>query len=238
MVKRFQEKGYPLGLISQHRASIRKQNLDLKLDKRRKRGGDCKNRIPLVTTCTNWSNKIASIINKHWPIIQQSHKNIKEFQDRPLLSYRRSSNLCDKLVKSDVGPRSQKVQTFLSKPRKGSFPCLSCVNCNYMQKGENFIHPMTGISFRINHFYTCNSTYVVYALICPCKIIYIGETKYDIKTRITQHRYSIRKKRHDLQVPKHYCEYNHQERDLKFMMLDQIPTRRRGGFNTCIMNNE
>lgn len=212
MVKRFQNRGYPSNLIK-HRASIKNDSC-----RRDKREGGPKNRIPLITTYTNWSNKIAIIINRHWSIVQQSHTNIREFQDRPLLSYRRFNNLRDKLDKSDVGPINQKVQTFLSKPRKGSFPCLSCVNCNYMQKGENLTHPMTGVSFRINYFVTC-----------PCKMVYIGETKNDIKTRINQHRYSIRKNRLDLPVPKHFCECNHHERDLKFMVIEHIPLRRRGG---------
>lgn len=225
MVKRFQSRGYPSSLIKQHRSNI-KNSAGYRRDKR---GVDSKTRIPLITTYTNWSSQIASIINKDWPIVQQSHNVIKEFQDRPLLSYRRPNNLWDKLVKSDVGIKNLKTQTFLSKPRKGSFPCLSCVNCNYMNKGENFIHHLTGTSFRINHFLTCNSSYVIYALICPCKLVYIGETKNDIKTRINQHRYSIRKKRLDLPVPKHFSEHNHHEKDLKFMVIDHIPLNRRGG---------
>lgn len=226
MVRRFKERGYPSNLVKQHRTHVQ-SNTSLSDRIRKKRS--VSQRIPLVTTYTNWSNRIAGIVNKYWPIIQRCHSMITEFQDRPLMSYRRPANLRDKLVKSDVGLKGQKTQTFIGKPRLGSFPCLACVNCQYMQKGEKFTHPLTGITSKINFFLTCNSSYVVYALWCPCKMVYIGETKNDIKTRINQHRYSIRKKRLDLPVPKHFCEMDHREKDLRFMVLDHIPTQRRGG---------
>lgn len=50
-----------------------------------------------------------------------------------------------------------------------------------------------------------------------------------MKTRLNQHRYSIRKKRLDLPVSKHFVDANHSERDLKFMILDHIPIQRTGG---------
>lgn len=84
-------------------------------------------------------------MNKHWDILKTIHSDIDEFSERPLLSYRRPPNLADKLVKSYVGPKQGKKQTFLSKARTGSFPCLSCVNCSYMAKVNPLLTPERGL---------------------------------------------------------------------------------------------
>lgn len=118
---------------------------------------------------------------------------------------------------------------FLTKPRLGCFLCLACVNCKLMKKGESFKHPGTGISYKIRHFLTCKATFIVYVLWCPWGLIYDGETKNYLKTRLNQHHYSIRKGRKDLPVPKHFLEAGHSECEISFMIVDHIPKHRRGG---------
>lgn len=145
------------------------------------------------------------------------------------MSYLRPPNLYDQLVKSDVGARSMKKQLYLSKPKTGLFPCLNCISCGYMLKGEKCKHTKTGRIYKINFYLTCNSNHIIYLLWCPCQQLYVGETRNDIKTRLNQHCYSIRKKRMDLPVSKHFVEANHSEQDLKFMIIDHIPVQRTGG---------
>lgn len=98
-----------------------------------------------------------------------------------------------------------------------------------MAKGESFTHPKINHTYQINHYLTCSSTYVIYVLWCPCRLLYVGETRDDMHTCLNQHRYSIRKGCLDLPVSKHFTEAKHLEKDLKFIMIDHIPTQRRGG---------
>lgn len=226
MVTKFKERGYPHTLIELHKKTVRGLKREEALRSKTKKG---QSRIPFISTYCDWSERIGRVINKHWYIVQNCHSNIKEFMDRPLLSYRRPTNLHDRLVNSDVGPLSTKKQTFLTVSKKGSFPCLSCISCNYMAKGDSFVHPKTNKRYKIKFYLTCNSNYVIYVLWCPCDLLYVGETRNDMKTRLNQHRYSIRKKRLDLPVSKHFLDANHSERDLKFMILDHIPVQRTGG---------
>lgn len=88
---------------------------------------------------------------------------------------------------------------------------LTCMNCTDMCKSESFVHPTTGRFYKKikKKVLACDSSYVFYILWCPCKLLYVGETKNDIKTRINQHCYSIRKKCPDLSVPKHFMEADH-----------------------------
>ncbi|CAJ0933968.1 unnamed protein product, partial [Ranitomeya imitator] len=107
-----------------------------------------------------------------------------------------------------------------------------------MVKGPTFIHPQTGKMYRINEYLTCSSAYVIYLLMCPCKLWYIGETTCEFKVRMNQHRYSIRKKRTDLPVPKHFLEFNHTEKDLKCKIIDAVPAQRRGGDRELILKKK
>lgn len=57
----------------------------------------------------------------------------------------------------------------------------------------------------------------------------LGETTHDLRTRLNNHRYSIRKKRMDLPVSKHFSERGHGEWDLRCMVLDGVPPLKKGG---------
>lgn len=96
-------------------------------------------------------------------------------------------------------------------------------------KGEEFKHPGNGTSYRLKHYLTCMSEWIIYILWSPCNLIYVGETTCDLKTRLNNHRYSIRKKRMDLPVSKHCSEKGHSEWDIRYMILDFVPPLRRGG---------
>lgn len=124
-----------------------------------------------------------------------------------------------------TGPKQQ----YFGTRRMGTFPCLNCINCKLIEKGDCFVHPGNDKKFQINNYYTCTSEWIVYILWCPCKLIYVGETKCDLKTRLNNHRYTIRKQRLDLPVPKHFSELGHNEWDLRCMIIDSVPPLRRGG---------
>lgn len=227
MTKSFQERGYPDTILKRQRNRV--ENMDrTSLFTKRTRSKN-KKRIPLVTVFSENSHKIKQIIGKHWPIVKNSMSHIEDFKYIPMMAYRRPPNLRDKLVHTDIGSQKTNVSTFLFNKKKGCFRCRRCINCKYMQQGEQFVDPHTGRPHRINHFLTCDSAYVVYILWCPCSLLYIGETSLDFKTRMNQHRYTIRKKKLDLPVSKHFTENDHHEGDLKCMIVDHIPVPRRGG---------
>lgn len=47
-------------------------------------------------------------------------------------------------------------------------------------------------TFKIKDLITCNSTYVVYALQCPCSLMNIGCTKHTVGKRVSDHSVSRR----------------------------------------------
>ncbi|OCT61353.1 hypothetical protein XELAEV_18047377mg [Xenopus laevis] len=94
------------------------------------------------------------------------------------------------------------------------FPCLSCNQCSCVNKSVVFHHPLTGRNYPFKGHLTCLSKFVK-------------------KTRISQHRSTIRRSNTKLPVSKHYVEKGHSE--LKFMVLEEVSPLRRGGDHKLLL---
>lgn len=57
---------------------------------------------------------------------------------------------------------------------------------------DKFSSTVNNRSFDIKQCITCNSTHVVYALKCPCGLIYIGRTKRKLRVRIAEHIHNVK----------------------------------------------
>lgn len=165
MCRKFQDRGYPRRLVEKHKNRVLHNIREESGERHDKQTG---RRIPFVATYCETSPRIAKIINKYWPILQQTYSDIEDFQNRPIMSYRRAQNLKDRLVKTLVPSTGKRRQLTLGKLRNGSFQCLNCVNCAQMHKGEVFVHPGTGVEYKLRHHMTCTTEWVVYAMWCPC----------------------------------------------------------------------
>lgn len=236
MGTKFTQRGYPKKLVSTQMNKVRALDRASTLQTNKSEITKTQTkRIPFISTFSEASPAVAKIIRKHWPILTNSFPKIEGFHIPPLMSYRRSSNLKDRLVKTCTPGPTRGQQRFIGKPKVGCFPCLNCISCPLMSKGDTFTHPHTAEQYKIKQYLTCTTDWVVYVLWCPCGLLYVGETKNEFKTRLNNHRYSIRKARNDLPVPKHFSESKHTERDIKFMLLQHIPPPNRGGDRLTIL---
>ncbi|CAJ0931127.1 unnamed protein product [Ranitomeya imitator] len=218
METRFTQRGYPKRLLYDCR-----QRLGSSDDK------VFTHRIPFVHTFHPFAYKLHRKIRKHWSLLQTSYPDIPEFRTPFLPCFRKPSNLRNKLVRADMGS-IQRVprQVFLQTQRKGTFPCLKCSQCANVLKGPRISHPLTGTDIPIRGFFTCDSQYVVYAIKCPCGQIYVGETTQAVKDRISQHKSDIRCGKTHLPVPNHFHQAGHTIAQLRFLVLEQIFSNRRG----------
>ncbi|CAJ0931129.1 unnamed protein product, partial [Ranitomeya imitator] len=219
METRFTQRGYPKRLLYDCR-----QRLGSSDDK------VFTHRIPFVHTFHPFAYKLHRKIRKHWSLLQTSYPDIPEFRTPFLPCFRKPSNLRNKLVRADMGS-IQRVprQVFLQTQRKGTFTCLKCSQCANVLKGPRISHPLTGTDIPIRGFFTCDSQYVVYAIKCPCGQIYVGETTQAVKDRISQHKSDIRCGKTHLPVPNHFHQAGHTIAQLRFLVLEQIFSNRRGG---------
>ncbi|XP_073398705.1 uncharacterized protein [Dendrobates tinctorius] len=135
MTRKFTERGYPDKLITESKSMVGHFEKSNKSDKR----------IPFVNTYHPYSRKIQTTINKHWGLLSRSYPEIEEFQKPFLPCYRRPRNLKHNLVRADIGSNIKiPRQMFLQTQKQGTFPCLSCLQCNNIQKGGQIFHPQTG----------------------------------------------------------------------------------------------
>ncbi|KAE8625392.1 hypothetical protein XENTR_v10006256 [Xenopus tropicalis] len=94
--------------------------------------------------------------------------------------------------------------------------------------GRVFQYPTTGEKFKLRGHFTCLSQYMVYAIICPCKKIYVGETVQKVKSRISQHKSTINVGDNILPLSKHFREHGHTPEQLSYTVLEGVPPQKRG----------
>ncbi|CAJ0955832.1 unnamed protein product [Ranitomeya imitator] len=75
--------------------------------------------------------------------------------------------------------------------------------CSNIIKGDSFTHPHSGKRFSIKGHFTCNTTFVVYLIKCPCGLGYV--------------------------VPAHFIQNNHTVAQLRYQVIEHVPLARRGG---------
>ncbi|XP_077137278.1 uncharacterized protein LOC143799794 [Ranitomeya variabilis] len=86
-------------------------------------------------------------------------------------------------------------------------------------------------------YFNCKSRNLVYALICPCRKVYVGQTTQELRKRIQQHFSNISMAKADkakgktlTSVATHYLdEHNSQLVDTKILGLEGVQTNIRGG---------
>lgn len=187
-----------------------------------------KPRLCFSTRYSPTAGKIKHVIKKHWRILQ-SDPSLKEIcAEPPRFTFKRARNIRDRLVHSDM--KVSNPTTWLSNPPIGFYKCGHCAQCSNSTNAKHFSHPMTGKSFSINSFINCNSTHVIYLLKCPCGLVYIGQTKRQLKIRISEHKTAIRTKNATYAMARHYMEANHgSPASLKFWGIEKISLPPRGG---------
>ncbi|OCT92622.1 hypothetical protein XELAEV_18015679mg [Xenopus laevis] len=127
------------------------------------------------------------------------------------MSHRRGKTIGSAKTSAQIKKKVKQPQIFLGTRTVAMFPCYDCNQCPFVLKGKDFVHPTTGYTVHLQNNFTCISKYAIYALVCPCGLIYIGETTQMIKSRILQHRSSINLDQ------------------LKFMVLETVPPMKGGG---------
>ncbi|OCT92490.1 hypothetical protein XELAEV_18015546mg [Xenopus laevis] len=137
----------------------------------------------------------------------------------PLLKGAKCYTAANKGVVKEVNPPQKGTQRFLGKPKVGTYACLSCNCCSSIIKGDAMRHPTQGTPVKLKHYATCDTSSVVYLLKCPSGLVYIGQTKRPIKTRIKEHMGNIRNFKKgtatDTTVSRHFNSAYHNQSQLR-----------------------
>ncbi|XP_029454272.1 uncharacterized protein LOC115089946 [Rhinatrema bivittatum] len=184
-------------------------------------------RLVCVLPYTQRTQKIQEIILQHWHVLT-FHESL---QNRPLFARTRGRNLRDILVHSD----SYQTDT---EPTPGQYRCQGCSVCKHVLETKSFQHPTMPYKQVLSRHFDCSTDRVIYAILCPCQKLYIGQTKLSICTRIIQHRSCIHTGKIESPLVKHWQDCGHTEDQLKFCILQQRPNRRGGHISQDLRQTE
>ena len=112
----------------------------------------------------------------------------------------------------------------------GFYKCNTCKACKHSTNVRTIEIPHSTRKQTITKLETCNSTYCVYCLICPCNLWYIGSTIHTAKKRVLEHMRAIKNEDRQYPVARHFQEKHQSNPDqLSFFVVDSIPITPRGG---------
>ena len=146
----------------------------------------------------------------------------------PMVAYRRAKNLRDKLIKAKVPTppplREQRKLFGMKKCNK-----FTCETCPFVKTGNKFTNTYNNTTVKINSSLDCNSTNVVYCIICNkpgCNKIYIGQSQRELKTRFNEHKASVRKKSPNV-IGQHFSSTGHSLDNVQITAIEKVFTKGR-----------
>lgn len=141
------------------------------------------------------------------------------------------------LLKKPIEPNSNWLTDM---PRtRGMHPCGHCAMCLYVECSGVFADSANKHNYEIQYFINCATTWVLYILQCPCKKLYVGKTKCQLRIRIGEHLKSIKLKE-ETPVAQHFLQFHEgKSSDLRFNGFFVLNlSARRGDFDTVLLKKE
>lgn len=97
--------------------------------------------------------------------------------------------------------------------------CLTCKHVNHSQKECK----IKGKTYQLSSFFNCSTEFVVYCLICPCGLHYVGRTIRTLRKRFGEHRRLIEAGDDLHSVPLHFLKkLDHSFSGLRVWIIESI----------------
>ena len=154
-------------------------------------------RVPFVLTYHPALNGLGKAAGKLQSMLSHSGEHRKDmlvrmaehrkvFPAPAIIALRRCKNLKDILVRARLSNRGQG-----GTHTKGCSGCgeARCQVCNVMSNCDSFKSKVTGKEYKINYWYNCDSSNVVYLLECNvCGVQYVGSTNTPFRLRFNNYK--------------------------------------------------
>ena len=185
MAALFVDQGYDKTLV--HTGMKRALSLDRSSTLQPKKKSSKSSRPILAITFHPHNIHVKNIIMKNFHIIQDDPTLLEIFPEKPMVAYRRDTNIRDHLVHAKLKDTS----TYIS---PGTHPCgdPKCKICEYVNQTTDILGHKG--RFRIGRRFTCQSSNIIYAVIClkfseqsRTMMLYVGETYRTLAVRGEEH---------------------------------------------------
>ncbi|KAM4024407.1 uncharacterized protein ACNLHF_022240, partial [Anomaloglossus baeobatrachus] len=133
------------------------------------------------------SDEFKRILERHWSILQLDKTIAGHIHQHPSVTYRKSRNLRDTLVRSHYEIKSQKPIFGAKGPKWGCTTCGKCVACANITNSQTFEDSNHERTYQITHSINCTTKAVIYQATCPCGLAYVGMTSRELRRRIREH---------------------------------------------------
>ncbi|XP_069609367.1 uncharacterized protein [Ranitomeya imitator] len=183
LTERFRRRNYPKKCISRAYQRAKIQTQDTLLVPTRK---ETDKFVRFITGYHTQWNQVRDILNNHWRILTADTQTAQVISPRPLVIAKRAPNFRDILTRSHYSRPTHKLNRGIV--LKGSFPCGNCTVCTYMHPTrDSFINPTDQTPHRLKSYINCKTSNVIYAIICTCPRVYVGQTTQELRRRIQGH---------------------------------------------------
>lgn len=249
--KKFLEKGYEESLIKQafykywtqydeHPSVTMAMEANKTSGNKRTTDSNISNPIRFSTQYNTKAFDIQRAIEKNWNILKQDPILNPVLPPKPVVVFRKSKDLRSLIAPSRVRKPQNQTKTPTGNwasifDQKGNYKCgtKNCGACAFMAHRKKEIMGSDGQYHKIKQFINCGTSYVVYGLICPCGLLYVGRTIRPLRTRFSEHKCSIinsntyhqskNKKCHSYSVPRHFREcHNSNPTGIKVFGIEAI----------------
>ncbi|XP_078510994.1 uncharacterized protein LOC144770387 [Lissotriton helveticus] len=231
LARRLKERGYPKRLVTKARKRAWFYPHE-ELLTQKDQTTQSQDRLVCVTTFSTKSNKIKRIINQHWKLISDDINQL----GTPLHAFKKAKSVKDFVVRSLLPTPEEPTITSMWNlpPTIGHYRCGNCKACDSTVQTKEFHFKEWKLPLK--SFSNCNTNNIIYAIICPCKLIYIGQTQQKAKMRILQHMSRIQCEVQGAPLVDHFKSASHSPESLQWVILEKAKLGPRGGNITTILN--
>lgn len=171
---RFLERGYPSKVIEQACTKI-KSVVRGDLLKFKPVTLNEEDHIRFITAYSNQSWQVRKCLRKYWHVLHTDPISKKHVGIQPKVTFRKCIALTDILCSSTLKQEKD------LRAVQGFFTCYSCKACKNNVNHKEFTLSKDHKPHVISKHLTCKSDYCVYALSCPCSLVYIESTIHQVK---------------------------------------------------------
>ncbi|XP_073513933.1 uncharacterized protein [Phyllobates terribilis] len=182
---RFQQRGYSdRDIQSGYRRAKYSKRKDLLYNQGKRDNEDI---VRFISTFNARNGEMWQALKRYWKVLQLDPVLSLHLSTNPAITYRRSKNFKDHLVKSHLGGPIVKRMFGSKGPSWGCRPCGSCVACPNIDTTKVFSDSSNTKEFKIVHTITCTTVGIIYCARCPCNKLYVGLTTRQLRRRVREH---------------------------------------------------
>lgn len=166
------------------------------------------------------NNKIHQVINSQWHLLNCNQT--EQYLLKPVFAFRRNKNLRNYLVRAKNVSKDSFIQKSITgeHPIKGHHKCGNCHACSQAITGESI--KINDKMVYLQEMTNCRTSNLIYAILCPCNLPYVGETSRECRIRIGEHKSNIRLGKTSAPLVNHWINAQHHEADLHWIILEKI----------------